>query len=71
MPSADNSDDEMYTEVVYLDDQVDEDVEQEQEPIEEEAEEEFYCSSCDVNITSIEEHIREHHYGENIVVEVC
>lgn len=69
-PVADDSDDEMYTEVVYLDDQIDEDVVEEQETNEEEAEE-FYCSSCDVNISSVEEHIQEFHYGENIVVEVC
>lgn len=59
----------MYTEVVYLDDQIEEDVVEEQETNEEEAEE-FYCSSCDVNISSVEEHIQEYHYGENIVVEV-
>lgn len=61
----------MYTEVVYLD-QIEEDVVQEQETNEEQEEaEEFYCSSCDVNISSVEEHIQEYHYGENIVVEVC
>lgn len=63
-----NSDDEMYTEVVYLDDQM-EDVVQDSETNEESADE-FYCSSCNINITSVEEHIRDYHFGENIVVEV-
>lgn len=60
----------MYTEVVYLEDQLEEDVVPEEETNEEEAEE-FYCSSCDINISSVEQHIQEFHYGENIVVEVC
>lgn len=59
----------MYTEVVYLDDQTEEDIIQEDENNEENAEE-FYCSSCNINISSVEEHIQEHHFGENIVVEV-
>lgn len=57
----------MYTEVVYLDEQFDEEMVNEQE----DTEEEFYCSTCDVNISSVEQHIQEFHYGENIVVEVC
>lgn len=59
-------DEEMYTEVVYLEEDV-----QEHETNEEETEEEFFCSSCEINISSVEDHIREYHYGENIVVEVC
>ncbi|KAJ6645344.1 Endothelial zinc finger protein induced by tumor necrosis factor alpha [Pseudolycoriella hygida] len=61
---GDDSDEVMYTEVVYLDEE-----EQEQESNEEMVEQ-FYCSSCDINIPSVEEHIQEFHYGENIVVEV-
>lgn len=66
---AHDSGDEMYTEVVYLDDQTEEDIIQEDENNEENAEE-FYCSSCNINISSVEEHIQEYHFGENIVVEV-
>lgn len=61
----------MYTEVVYLDEQLEEDIIQEEETNEEAEEGQFYCSTCDVNISSVEQHIQEYHYGENIVVEVC
>lgn len=62
----------MYTEVVYLDDDpLEETIEKVEEEAEEEQVEEFYCSTCDINISNVEEHIQEYHFGENIVVEVC
>lgn len=64
----------MYTEVVYLEDPSSDLIQEDgqSEPDEdEEGPEEFYCSSCDINITSVEEHIQQFHFGENIVVEVC
>ncbi|XP_037043509.1 zinc finger protein 878-like [Bradysia coprophila] len=63
-----DNDDEMYTEVVYLDDPLDDNV-QRDEASEDDADE-FYCSTCEINISSVEEHIEQFHYGEKIVVEV-
>lgn len=69
-PDDEDNEEGQYTEVVYLDEQYVDAVENEEQTNEEDEEELFYCSTCDVNITSVEQHIQECHYGENIVVEV-
>lgn len=70
MVIAEVHDDDMYTEIVYLDDPLEDVVQRDEASEEEEEAEEFYCSTCDINITSVEEHIEQFHYGEKIVVEV-